>query len=101
MFIQRSICRQNVLKIVSIIQQPGNADLNILISENISEPNDIPTTLIYHDSIEGGRALAHDLRRQLPPHLHKDSKKLIRIYAGYLADDVRALYEEIIQSSHT
>ena len=99
--IERSIRRRNILKMVSPIRQPGYMALDILIPEGISHRNNIPTTLIYHDSIEGGRAIAQYLRKRLPSHLRQDGKEIVRIYAGYLADDVRSLYENDIQMGPT
>jgi Helicase conserved C-terminal domain len=97
--ILQSIRRRNILKMVSIIRQPGYADLNILLPESLSHPSQIPRTLIYHDSIDGGIAIARYLRERLPPQLREDNKQkeIIRVYAGYLPDDVRSLYEHDIQ----
>jgi hypothetical protein len=99
--IQRSIRRRNICKIVSAIQRPGYADLNILLPEDISTRNDIPTTLIFRDSIQGGIEIARYLRQRLPPHLRDDDKEIIRVYAGFLPDDVRSLYEQDIVSGRT
>ena len=97
--IRQSIRRRNILKMVSMIEQSGYGDLNILIPEDISDPNQIPRTLIYHDSVNGGIAIAQYLRKRLPPNLHEadQDKEIIRLYAGYLRDNVRSLYENDIQ----
>jgi superfamily II DNA/RNA helicase len=100
-YIHQSIRRRNICKIVSTIQKPGYGDLDILLPEVIVTPNDIPTTLIFHDSIEGGIAIARYVRRRLTLHLSNDSKVIIRVYAGFLPDDVRSQYEQDVASGRT
>jgi superfamily II DNA/RNA helicase len=93
-YIQRSIRRRNICKIVSTIQKPGYGDLDIFLPKDISTPNEIPTTLIFHDSVQGGLNIVQYLRQRLPTHLRNRREIIIRVYAGFLEGDVRALYEQ-------
>lgn len=58
--------RNNVNIIVSHIEEPGIQPLLRLIPEGISDPLDIPKTIVFHDRIDPGIHIARRLRAHLP-----------------------------------
>ena len=93
--ISRTIRRRNVFKMVCPIEKPGFEELDILIPQDLSHIDEIPTTLIFLDNIDRGIDLAHYLRDRLPAHLQKDNKamEVIRVYNSSISDKAREQYQ--------
>ena len=75
--------RDNVNILVSFTEEPGIRQLLDLIPEGMSDPLEIPKTIIFHDSIDRGIHIARRLRAQLPSEFDENpTKSIIRCLFG-------------------
>lgn len=84
--VKESIRRYNLTLWVARRLKKGFEDLDILISDDISSASDIPTTLVFVDSLTKPARIAKHLRKRLPEHLRSAGRDIIRVYTSPLSE---------------